>query len=61
MACALTSVRSNSIRRPPTTASAESAARLIIDTVSDFELEERLIRLEEKMENLLGGNHHGAN
>ena len=40
---------------------AVSASRLICDTVSNFEMEERLQRLEERMENLLGRNGHGRN
>ena len=37
------------------------AIRLFCDVVSNFELEERLIRLEEQMENLIGRNQHGSN
>ena len=38
-----------------------AAIRLFCDTVGNFELEERLQRLEGQMETLLGGNHHGSN
>ena len=40
--------------------SAVSAARLIIDTVSGIELEERLSKLEQQMEHIVGGGYRGG-
>ena len=41
------------------TSSAVAAARLLVDTVAAFELEERLTRLEERVETVLAGDHRG--